>query len=149
MKVSELEALLHTEYFQFHHETTGKTSIACDEYHVPAHIQEHIDFIKPGLTLLGGGKRSSKNEKKKRGFRTKEGKFSGPVLGKKITSDLSPGSAASLTGCDTMITPACIKALYNITTPTKAAAGNELGIFEEGDFYSTEDLVEFFTTFAP
>jgi hypothetical protein len=38
--------------------------------------------------------------------------------------------------------------MYNITQATKAARGNELGIFEEGDFYAAEDLILFFATFA-
>jgi tripeptidyl-peptidase-1 len=38
--------------------------------------------------------------------------------------------------------------MYNITQATKSAKGNELGIFEEGDFYSATDLIEFFATFA-
>jgi len=41
-------------------------------------------------------------------------------------------------------------AFYNITRPTKAAAGNELGIFEDlGDMYSQTDLNEFFLALAP
>ena len=52
--------------------------------------------------------------------------------------------------CNTAITPACIKTLYNITNPTKAAAGNQLGIFEDlGDVYSQTDLDEFFLSLAP
>nr|OQO12533.1 Tripeptidyl-peptidase sed1 [Rachicladosporium sp. CCFEE 5018] len=39
-------------------------------------------------------------------------------------------------------------AMYNISRWSKAAKGNELGIFEEGDFYSQVDLTEFFVTFA-
>jgi len=43
-----------------------------------------------------------------------------------------------------------VSAFYNITRPTKAAAGNELGIFEDlGDMYSQTDLDEFFLTLAP
>jgi tripeptidyl-peptidase I len=38
--------------------------------------------------------------------------------------------------------------MYNITQATKAAVGNEMGIFEKGDFYAAEDLVLFFATFA-
>jgi tripeptidyl-peptidase-1 len=72
--------------------------------------------------------------------------------------------AQMLSMCDTMITPPCIAgkspnrqqrwtrltyiAMYNITQATKSAKGNELGIFEEGDFYSATDLIEFFATFA-
>jgi tripeptidyl-peptidase-1 len=41
------------------------------------------------------------------------------------------------------------KALYNVTAATKAASGNQLGIFEDlGDVYSQIDLDLFFATFA-
>ncbi|KAF4628214.1 hypothetical protein G7Y89_g9939 [Cudoniella acicularis] len=56
--------------------------------------------------------------------------------------------AQELSMCDTYITPPCIAAMYNITQSTKAAPGNEMGIFEEGDYYDAESLVEFFATFA-
>jgi tripeptidyl-peptidase-1 len=39
--------------------------------------------------------------------------------------------------------------MHNITQVTKAAPGDEMGIFEEGDFFDAESLVEFFATFAP
>ena len=58
--------------------------------------------------------------------------------------------ATQATGCDTTITPSCIKTLYNITNPTLAASGNKLGIFEDlGDVYSQTDLNEFFLNLAP
>jgi tripeptidyl-peptidase-1 len=40
---SELEELLKTEYHLYEHETTGKHNIACDEYHVPEHVKQHIE----------------------------------------------------------------------------------------------------------
>lgn len=52
--------------------------------------------------------------------------------------------------CDVAAIPLCIKTLYNITTPTKNAAGNQLGIFEDlDDMYSQTDLNDFFLTLAP
>jgi tripeptidyl-peptidase-1 len=39
--------------------------------------------------------------------------------------------------------------MHNITQVTKAAPGDEMGIFEEGDFFDAESLVEFFATFVP
>ena len=52
--------------------------------------------------------------------------------------------------CDMIATPACIAALYNITEGTKAAANNQLGIFEDlGDYYRQTDLNEFFLTLYP
>jgi tripeptidyl-peptidase-1 len=51
--------------------------------------------------------------------------------------------------CNTAITPDCIKLLYNITDPTTAVAGNELGIFEGvNDKYAQGDLDDFFAAFA-
>ena len=43
----------------------------------------------------------------------------------------------------------CIKALYEVPPSILAHPGNELGIFEEGDFYSQEDLNLFFANFTP
>ena len=34
--------------------------------------------------------------------------------------------------------------MYNISQANKATPGNELGIFEEDDFYSADDLAQFF-----
>lgn len=49
--------------------------------------------------------------------------------------------------CSVAITPACIKAMYNITVGTTSVEGNELGIFEDlGDYYSQTDLDLFFAT---
>jgi tripeptidyl-peptidase-1 len=68
--------------------------------------------------------------------------------------------------CSIAVTPTCIARmslssideepplityteLYNVTKATKAAAGNQLGIFEDlGDVYSQTDLDLFFATFA-
>jgi tripeptidyl-peptidase-1 len=61
----------------------------------------------------------------------------------------SNGSAHSLENCDTAITPACIKALYQIPDPTSATPNNSLGLYEVGDTYAQEDLDLFFAKFAP
>ena len=39
------ERLLRTEYFE--HEAPDGQRIGCDEYYLPGHISERIDFIKP------------------------------------------------------------------------------------------------------
>lgn len=48
-----IEALLHTEYFQHQDTITGGVMPACEQYSVPVQIQEHIDFISPGIKLVG------------------------------------------------------------------------------------------------
>jgi tripeptidyl-peptidase I len=65
------------------------------------------------------------------------------------TSSLPGGTAQSLANCDTNITTACIKALYQIPDATTASPNNSLGIFEQANSYSQEDLDMFFTSYAP
>ena len=126
-------------------------------YHLPDRVREHVDYLSPGLRLMAGGravatgaKANAENEIEKRGFRTKgQSKFSSPIFGKNLSGLAIPlASSSNLSACDTTITPPCIAAMYNITAATKSATGNELGIFEEGDYYVAEDLVEFFTRYA-
>ena len=57
------------------------------------------------------------------------------------------GTAATDT-CGDAITPACIKAMYNITAGKLSAGSNTLGIFEFGDTYAQEDLDSFYKTYA-
>jgi tripeptidyl-peptidase-1 len=47
------------------------------------------------------------------------------------------------------MTPACIKALYQIPDTTSASSNNSLGIFELGDTYAQKDLDTFFAKYAP
>lgn len=149
MPVQKLEELLKTDYHHFDHVSTGKTTIACDQYHVPAHVQQHIDYITPGLKLMAGTGSSSHSNKVKRAFRHGSDKGFAPIGGVPITSPIATLLSKDQTlNCDKYVTPACIAGMYNITKATKAHAGNELGIFEEGDFYAAEDLVEFFTLFG-
>lgn len=155
-KVEEAEKIFRTTYHQYEHSATGRTTVACDSYAIPEHLQQHVDYITPGLKLMAAGKASvaslekRASEHEKRGFRTGSGKFGGPRVKEVLTQDaLSSILAALIPSCDTAITPKCIAELYSIPQATKAAAGNQLGIFEEGDFYAAEDLIEFFATLAP
>jgi tripeptidyl-peptidase-1 len=47
--VEEAESLLKTQYHVYTNVQTGKDHLACDEYSVPIHIKEHIDFIIPTI----------------------------------------------------------------------------------------------------
>lgn len=48
----QMESLLHTEYHEYEDVKTGGVMPACDQYHVPKHIQQHIDYITPGIKLM-------------------------------------------------------------------------------------------------
>lgn len=70
---------------------------------------------------------------------------------KALPSPLASILASPLSAiCQVAVIPECIATFYNITKATKAAPGNQLGIFEDlGDYYSQTDLNEFFLTLAP
>ncbi|TVY55700.1 Tripeptidyl-peptidase sed1 [Lachnellula cervina] len=77
----EAECLLKNEYYAWEHTSTDVDTPACSEYHVPAHVQEYVDYITTGLRLMTGSRKSAKG-KSKRGFRAGSNKkFNGPILG--------------------------------------------------------------------
>ena len=124
-------------------------------YSVPKHIQEHIDYIIPGVKLVASGHASHQNgDIDKRSFGWGKGRK--PIGPPKKPLHMpwsavvaSARNALLLSICDKIITPPCIAAMYNITKAKKAAPGNELGIFEDlGDVYSQTDLDLFFATLA-
>ncbi|KAL9100078.1 MAG: hypothetical protein Q9163_004502 [Psora crenata] len=154
--VNELEGLIHAEYYSYEHYQTGKTNIGCDEYYVPVHVQEHIDYITPGLKLLTPSlpRVDNRKELEKRIFGVTAPQQEKPILPplkKALPESLASLLAKPLSAiCDVAIIPQCISTMYNITAPTKAASGNQLGIFEDlGDVYSQADLDNFFLTLAP
>ncbi|EDO01044.1 hypothetical protein SS1G_03518 [Sclerotinia sclerotiorum 1980 UF-70] len=58
-------------------------------------------------------------------------------------------NSSSLATCDEVITPECVKALYQIPPASKANPNNAMGIWESGDFYDQEDLNLFFANYTP
>ncbi|KAJ5215379.1 uncharacterized protein N7498_001786 [Penicillium cinerascens] len=140
----ELEKLIRAEYYIYSHSETGRSHVACREYHVPASIRGHVDYITPGITLrevTGVGKRGGNLQK-----RAVNGL---PPILKPIGLPLEQLLDQVLDFCDVAVTPQCIRDMYNITEGTSATEGNELGIFEDiGDVYAQEDLNLFFTTLA-
>ena len=148
---SQAEELLHTEYFEHEDKVSGGVMPACDQYHVPHHIAEHVDYITPGVKLLapvesmtrhGGDLKRSLDTKAKR-----------TAAGRVKLLDLSasaPHNASDLSICDETITPACVAALYQIPKANLTpSAKNHLGIFEsELQYWTQVDLDTFFTNFT-
>ena len=50
MPAHQAERLLHTKYYESNH-ADGRVRIGCDHYSLPAHVSQHVDFIKPGVKL--------------------------------------------------------------------------------------------------
>lgn len=145
---AETERLLHTEFYVHHDSITGSKMPACEAYHVPSHIRDHVDYITPGIRLLaptGSIEKVHFEESKQlkrrdllHQLRENPRNYQRPAAPLANSSDLST--------CDEAITPACIRALYNITETDKTeppVAGNAMGIYESaGEYYAQEDLGE-------
>lgn len=109
-----------------------------------------MDYVTPGIKLYATRARKPEPaEIEKRSFGFGKVKPQPPLL-KALPESITSIVEAGLGICDAAITPQCIMTLYNITKGNKAAANNQLGIFEDlGDVYSQTDLNEFFLTLYP
>ncbi|KAE8446870.1 hypothetical protein EG329_011501 [Mollisiaceae sp. DMI_Dod_QoI] len=50
--VAETERLFNTEYHYYEHDVEGGYRIACDEYHLPQSVREHVDFAAISVECL-------------------------------------------------------------------------------------------------
>ena len=144
--ISEVEALLGTQYDIWEHSETGAVTVSCDEYHVPQHIKHAIDFVTPTIGIDS----PLAAPFQKRGLRKRGASITQP-LNTPVPPSLSAVIKADpLSNCDLGVTPDCVKALYDVPAPPDTPQpGNEMGIFECGDVYDQADFNDFFTQFAP
>lgn len=112
---AEVEDMLKTEYHMYEH-SSGKPHVACEEYSVPAHIQEHVDIITPTLHF-DQVVRGSKSEKTKRAV-TGGGMWGGPKQGPDKVQSLVDAKKGG-DPCATQITSSCLRSLYNIPKGSK------------------------------
>lgn len=117
---------------------------ACEAYHLPKHIREHVDYVTPGIKLLAPSmskKEMSFNRVRDLSARNTHSLFK--------ASEVAHTNPNDLRSCDVVITPACVAALYKIPPARSRHPKNSLGIFEsELQFYTQEDLDSFFTNFT-
>jgi tripeptidyl-peptidase-1 len=149
---SEVEALIKTKYHVYEHGETGQLQIASDGYSVPAVVRRHVDFITPTLHFSqpvardGNQKRSANAKDMKRTTHTPNAE-SLAVLGTSVTPGDDPND---LSNCSTLITPACVRSLYQIPDEPLTARNNSLGVVEYGSqTYHAQDLDMFFSNYSP
>lgn len=125
--VKELEGLFNTEYHMYEHDDGG-FRVACDQYHLPENVRQHIDFAMPTIHL--------------------EGMVPQP------RTMLEVGAPAAITGlnglanCSTVITIECMRALYQFGPANSSHSNNVIGIGEWADFLYEPDLDIFFKNFT-
>ncbi|KAI1745231.1 peptidase S8/S53 domain-containing protein [Xylaria scruposa] len=137
--VDEVEDLLYAEYFVWEH-SSGTQDVSTEEYHVPKHIQEHIDYITPGIRLRT---RAAKMQSSRDISKRANDVYEDATL---LSGFPHPNSST----CSLYVTAECTRAQYSIPKGTSAFPGNKLGIFEgENDHYSRVDLDVYFSTLYP
>jgi tripeptidyl-peptidase-1 len=47
-----VERMLRTEYYEYGSPGTDRVLIGCDSYHLPAHVSQHVDLIKPAVVRV-------------------------------------------------------------------------------------------------
>ena len=88
--------------------------LIASRYQVPAHVQEHVDYITPGLKLLTPSSSRSKNELEKRTFGVTAKNI--PILPPKMKA--LPESLASILKmpltaiCNVAVIPQCIQSKF-------------------------------------
>ncbi|KAI6361932.1 hypothetical protein MCOR25_006355 [Pyricularia grisea] len=171
---AEAEALLKTRYHVYRHSIHGHAHVACDGYHVPRHVVEHVDLITPTVhfdSRVGQGRRNIRadlshddvTELKRRS----DGDFDTTVLGKgqgrrghgllgqpgvggPKKGAVVENAMLDLSNCDRMVTLECLRALYSTPPGETAVSNNTMGIVEyTPQAFLQSDLDMFFEEFEP
>ncbi|KAJ7480634.1 subtilisin-like protein [Mycena latifolia] len=135
--VAEAESLLHTEYHVYTH-PSGAEQFGCHNYSVPAHVQEHVDLIKPTVQFNPHAVVP----------RLKKRAVNHPVSNLK-TNGVKVNKDATLDTCDEIITPDCLRALYKLHYTPRETKKNTFGIVEfTPQAFLEADLDMFFKNFS-
>ncbi|KIN05315.1 hypothetical protein OIDMADRAFT_51125 [Oidiodendron maius Zn] len=146
-KAQDVEDLLQTTYYKYSNTKTGQVVTACEQYHVPRNLQDHIDYINPGVGLPTA---SSATSKAKRQYgHSLRWKTSHVRRSMSMQLPRRQAVTSNLSACDTSITPNCLRALYKFPQSNSAQPNNSLGIFTApGNHYAQEDLNKFFANYS-
>ena len=161
--VNEAQSLLKAEYHRYEH-SSGKPHVACTEYHIPAHVRPHVDFITPTVhfAVKVSRPREAYTRKIKRADLTAAiGVPVSPHKAQHIGSPTGgsipkPGAQVDISdvlagpeSCGTYITPNCVRALYEFPPGSSANPQNSFGIVEyTPQIYLQTDLDLFFANFS-
>ncbi|KJY01352.1 protease s8 tripeptidyl peptidase like protein [Zymoseptoria brevis] len=138
------EALFHTDYHEFH-DLEGRSLVGTDRIHLPRHLTDSIDFVKPGVVMQP----MPASHRERRRAATKP--FSRKT--KLAYSENERKSAENVTGCAKEITADCISTLLNFPFPdltyTATTTQSSFGTFQKGDYYQQPDLDLYWNEFFP
>lgn len=113
MTVSQANDLFATQFSTFTHVSSGTNSVRTLEYSIPSDLAGHLDFVHPTITF------PTQLSKKPLVMIPVPNSVKPTV---NLTSDAVPAS------CDSVVTPACLEALYGIPTARATQSSNVLGV---------------------
>ena len=135
----ELDSLLYAQHHESHDEASGHAMIAFGRYQIPKDLQDHVDYITPGVK----GVRISSGELRRRSSGSEGHDGHSETSGfQPQTLRPMPPSPKNYTGldyCDELMTLACLRALYQfdmLNPNANVSAHNSMGIYQNGDFYA-------------
>ncbi|KAF9559351.1 subtilisin-like protein [Agrocybe pediades] len=139
VSVEQAEKMLGTKYDVYKHGSSGERVVRTLSYSLPQQLHAHIDVVSPTtyFSTLKTMQDINTLETDRR------------PLNDEVTRAL-PGTAAAVPStCNTMITPTCLRDLYNTSSYVPAAVGsNQIGIAGYLDqFANFADLQTFFKAF--
>jgi tripeptidyl-peptidase-1 len=104
--VAEAEALLYADFYVWEH-TSGSVDISSEEYHIPAHVQDHIDYVTPGTRLREKKAKSTRGE----GLQKR-------VVAQPLITQLPAFPNPNATNCDVYVTAECTRSTCSINLVT-------------------------------
>jgi len=151
LPASKAEELFRAEYYEY--DTESGPRLGCEHYYLPAHLTEHIDFIKPAVMLSAPIKKTKRRNSRDLSRWKTPGPHHLPGPQRPPFNWTMPAAAhglpAQLANCGVTMTPVCIQALYNMPNNTFSNPVNKMGVYEEGDSYAQSDINLFFQKYAP
>ncbi|KAG5645670.1 hypothetical protein DXG03_005508 [Asterophora parasitica] len=134
----EVERILGTRYHVYKRDNGGE-HIVSDSYYLPRSISDVVDFITP--TIQPDLRLDEVPSYKRR----QADPASGVIHAKRAAN-----ATGAPTGCDTLVTPDCLRSLYNITYVPKATDRNTFGVVNYyANTYLQSDLDTFFRNYSP
>ncbi|KAK0724431.1 peptidase S8/S53 domain-containing protein [Lasiosphaeris hirsuta] len=153
-RAADVEDLLATDFFEYQDRRgiSGR-AVAAEAYHVPLELQQHVDYITPGIRLRAEPALEPEHGRRSWEPSVEKGTLDRRTVGAGVNLVADVDTHFPLlnsTACDYYLTTACIRAQYQIPNNTLSTPGNEVGIFASlNDHYSRANLDTFFTTLYP
>ncbi|KAJ7473309.1 Pro-kumamolisin, activation domain-containing protein [Mycena latifolia] len=129
LPISKANDLLSTQFAAFKHVASGTENIRTLSYSVPTELQSHIQFFHPTVAFLP----------------PLRGTPGVTAINQKREPRAAPSTAAVPASCRSIVTPACLQAMYGIpTAKATSSATNILGVSGYINEYANQaDLTRF------